>query len=367
MPVYGPGVARKNAKELWNTLKLEVGGSFEFRSDLINDTKIAQIFQPTDIETETMALKTTQVLVQTTYGNQDTEAGEIEGLAKDACDECIRILKEPEKSQAKPAIKVLCAFMSTTRKHEICFLDVITEKTLFSASVARFTLDQVVPHLVKLFLDPDEVQNRGAVLQLLADVIGAARNAMALGSSTAASTGAVPMARYKDEVLGVLTVGLKVPSGRRHALIGLLDMVNTLKLLTDEELSFIVHNVNEILADGDVEDEDIRYAFLCLSQILKNRRREQRCHPRSSHRHIISIAEACRTDDIAYALHVTARHSSSPRCGVLTSEVLAYALVLEATVHPARSVRDIGHTAFYEARSALCGHCARCSIWRAGH
>lgn len=78
-----------------------------------------QIFQPTDVETETMALHTTQVLIQTIYGGagvDGVEDQEIEGLARDACDECIRILKEPEKSQAKPAMKVLCAFVSTTRK-----------------------------------------------------------------------------------------------------------------------------------------------------------------------------------------------------------------------------------------------------------
>lgn len=65
-----------------------------------------------------MALHTTQVLIQTIYSIPSTTDGddtEMEGLAKDACDECIRILKEPEKSQAKPAIKVLCAFMATTR------------------------------------------------------------------------------------------------------------------------------------------------------------------------------------------------------------------------------------------------------------
>lgn len=66
-----------------------------------------------------MALQTTQVLIRTIYGGSDTaqpEDQEIEGLAKDACEECIRILKEPEKSQAKPAMKVICAFVSTTRK-----------------------------------------------------------------------------------------------------------------------------------------------------------------------------------------------------------------------------------------------------------
>jgi DNA repair/transcription protein MET18/MMS19 len=96
LPVYGSSVAANSARKLWSSLKLE-------------------IFQPTDIETEEEALKTTQVLIKTIYVDEVTDA-DLGGLAKDACAECIQILKEPEKSQAKPAIKVLCAFMSTTRQ-----------------------------------------------------------------------------------------------------------------------------------------------------------------------------------------------------------------------------------------------------------
>ena len=66
-----------------------------------------------------MALRTVQVLIETIYSGPGAEPSsdedDIQGLARDACEECLRILKEPEKSQAKHAIKVLCAFMSTTR------------------------------------------------------------------------------------------------------------------------------------------------------------------------------------------------------------------------------------------------------------
>jgi DNA repair/transcription protein MET18/MMS19 len=96
LPVYGPTVAANSARKLWSSLKLE-------------------IFQPTDLETEGEALKTTQVLIKTIYADEVSNA-DLGGLANDACAECIQILKEPEKSQAKPAIKVLCAFMSTTRQ-----------------------------------------------------------------------------------------------------------------------------------------------------------------------------------------------------------------------------------------------------------
>lgn len=45
----------------------------------------------------------------------DSNTDDTEGLAKDICEECLEVLREPEKSQAKPAIKVLAAFLETTR------------------------------------------------------------------------------------------------------------------------------------------------------------------------------------------------------------------------------------------------------------
>src|ERR1700761_5601092 len=94
LPIYGAGHARNAARQLWNALKLE-------------------IFQPTDPLTEEAALKSVQVLVKTIYmeNTLDETSENIEGLAKDACEECIKILKEPEKSQAKPAMKILSVFV----------------------------------------------------------------------------------------------------------------------------------------------------------------------------------------------------------------------------------------------------------------
>jgi DNA repair/transcription protein MET18/MMS19 len=88
----------------------------------INFTK-HQIFQPVDPQTEEGALTAMQVLIKTIYAEEEAavESDEdIQGLARDACQECISILKEPEKSQAKPATKVLCAFISTTRRPSFC-------------------------------------------------------------------------------------------------------------------------------------------------------------------------------------------------------------------------------------------------------
>ncbi|THU86243.1 ARM repeat-containing protein [Dendrothele bispora CBS 962.96] len=216
-PVYGSALAQSNARKLWNALKLE-------------------IFQPTDPVTEAKALTTTQDLVKTIYSdNSDGQAEdqEIEGLAKDVCEECITILREPDKSQAKSAIKVLCAFTSTT------------------PAISRYTLSQTVPHLIGLFTRPDDTSSRPSVLLLLSDLISAARD----DCMEKAEGSEVALTPYKDELLGILSSGLKTPSSRQPTLACLLGLVSTKNLLSVEEIGFIVHNINEIL-ESDPQDID---------------------------------------------------------------------------------------------------------------
>lgn len=71
--------------------------------------------------------------------------------------------------------------------------------------------------------------------------------------------GDVPLFQYKDEVLGVLTVGLRNASSASPGLTGLKGMVTTRGLLSEEELGFIVHNINELLQSSESENADIRF------------------------------------------------------------------------------------------------------------
>ncbi|KAJ7923553.1 hypothetical protein B0H13DRAFT_2316492 [Mycena leptocephala] len=84
-------------------------------------------FQPTDGATEEAALATMQALVVTIHAD-DAQDEDVQGRVRDACEECIGIVRELEKSQAKPAIKMLCASTATT------------------PSVARYTLPNAIPH-----------------------------------------------------------------------------------------------------------------------------------------------------------------------------------------------------------------------------
>lgn len=122
-----------------------------------------------------------------------------------------------------------------------------------------------MPHLTKLFLDPNELPNRPPITALLAELVVAAKGSMlnSIPDQTA------PLMPYKDQVLSVFTVGLKATSSYSPALSGLRYMVTTPGLLTDEELGFIVHNVNELLKEGS-DDEGARLNILIFSQANTN-------------------------------------------------------------------------------------------------
>lgn len=113
-------------------------------------------------------------------------------------------------------------------------------------------MTQAIPHLIRLFLDPDEASNRLATLLLLSEFTEAARDYNDRNEVSPTVNSLMP---YKDEVLGVFSVGLNSSSTRNAALLGLNAMVTTKNLLFNEELGFIVHNVNQIL-EGEQDDID---------------------------------------------------------------------------------------------------------------
>jgi DNA repair/transcription protein MET18/MMS19 len=116
---------------------------------------------------------------------------------------------------------------------------------------------------MKLFLSPDEIPNRPPILLLLADLINAARDSMSERLEDPEEERRSPLVPYKDEVLGAMSAGLRDVSSRRSALAGIMAMVTTKSLLSDEELGFVVHIVNEVLQKDDITDA--RSLRACLS------------------------------------------------------------------------------------------------------
>lgn len=68
---------------------------------------------PADPETEDCALKATKSLLKTLYMNDEDG---LEGPVTEISQECLKILREPEKNQAQYAIKVLGSCLAATRE-----------------------------------------------------------------------------------------------------------------------------------------------------------------------------------------------------------------------------------------------------------
>ncbi|KAG0699928.1 RNAPII transcription regulator C-terminal-domain-containing protein, partial [Suillus ampliporus] len=222
LPVYGPDVSREFGKKIWSSLKLE-------------------IFQPTDPATEQSALDTLQVLVSTIHADKspDTSSDDsITGLAREMCSECLQALKEPEKAQARAAMKVICAFAGV------------------DGPLSSFAVSQAAELLVRNFHDPDEVSNRASVVVLLTELIDASRGDAAHASTPQSSNpSSSPLTPSKDALLGLLIVSLKAPATCLPALHGLTALVRTPKLVADDELGYIVLEVSELL---NKEPDEVR-------------------------------------------------------------------------------------------------------------
>ena len=117
------------------------------------------------------------------------------------------------------------------------------------ASVSRYVVARATPHLIGLFQNPDEIANRDSVVSHLADL------SEALRKSPLEVSGEGNLAPLKDETLSVFVVGLKPFPSRKSALQGLKSMVETHGLITDEELGFIIHSVNDVILDEEDDDE----------------------------------------------------------------------------------------------------------------
>ncbi|EJD07612.1 ARM repeat-containing protein [Fomitiporia mediterranea MF3/22] len=216
--VYGSAAVNNFSKKLWNSLKMEV-------------------FQPVNPEIEAEALKATEVLIRTIYGfdgSSERSEDHIEGLVADICSECLGLMSEPEKSQAVPASKVIAALIGTT------------------PSISKFVLSQVIPHLLKLFRDPDELVHRPQILTLLCVVV----SAIDAKRTTLENYGLqAQLLTLKDDVLGAFVAGLKSPSSCEAALEGIRNLARMQDVLTDEELVYVVHNINELL-QSEKNDSD---------------------------------------------------------------------------------------------------------------
>lgn len=123
-----------------------------------------------------------------------------------------------------------------------------------SVSAAVYIVAQTIPRLTKLFATKDDMATRPSILLLLSDLIAASRRSMS--KSTADDSEATnPLMPFVDDLLSVAISGLQTTTIRQPSLACLLGLVSCKRLLSEEELGFIVQSANDILT-ADSEDSD---------------------------------------------------------------------------------------------------------------
>jgi DNA repair/transcription protein MET18/MMS19 len=119
--------------------------------------------------------------------------------------------------------------------------------------ISQYTVSQVIPGLTRIYVGIDDTSMRPAILILLSEYIAGIRDAWTKGNSDSERE-ELPLIPYKDDIISLVSSGVKVSQCRSSAIACLLGLVSIKNFLTAEELRFIVHSANEILQEDESED-----------------------------------------------------------------------------------------------------------------
>jgi len=108
-------------------------------------------------------------------------------------------------------------------------------------------VEKIIPHFLTLYRDPQEAPLRPHILTGMNTVLESF-----LTSDTSATPDTEgPLAPYKDDILAAFLSGLNQPATLQASVDGLQNLVQIKKLLSAEELGFVVQNVSEhLLSSG---------------------------------------------------------------------------------------------------------------------
>ena len=113
--------------------------------------------------------------------------------------------------------------------------------------MAKHTLEKIVPHFLTLYRDPQEAPLRPHILTGLNAVVEAVLTSINPPAPDTES----PLAPYKDDVLATFLSGLNQLATSQASVGGLQNLVQIKKLLSAEELGFVVHTASEHLLSSE--------------------------------------------------------------------------------------------------------------------
>ncbi|GAA5932916.1 hypothetical protein JCM3775_005263 [Rhodotorula graminis] len=178
----------------------------------------------------------------------------IEGVAVKVVQNSLDELAEPEKNNAKPAVRILTALVAS------------------SARLARYVLAQALPPLLALYKDQDQITLRPSVLSHLATLLSSLSPPEPSPSPSAVTLPTIlfpppsllshdtngsspsPLDPFRDDLLSLLPSATRALTCRLAALSALSALLRVPHFLSADEREYCVSAMNDVLAtplDGD--------------------------------------------------------------------------------------------------------------------
>ena len=206
----------------------------------------------------------------------------VEGVAVKMVQNSLDELKEPDKNNAKPAVRILTALVCSSGT---CFFslscvdapDLTTKVDRFlrlriADRLARYVLEQSLPPLLDLYKSQDEIALRPSVLSHLATLLTSLSppsddddddadkeppppKELRTPPTFSHADGASPLEPFRDDLLSILTGSTRALTCRLPALEGLLALVRIPQFLAPSEVDFSVSAIDEVLMRPDGGDE----------------------------------------------------------------------------------------------------------------
>ncbi|GAA6003750.1 hypothetical protein JCM10207_003581 [Rhodosporidiobolus poonsookiae] len=262
----------------------------------LSEALVVEVFHASDTDMQDLALKTLRSLFATLYpdstpaapangadesappltpGGEDTvmtspEGGEsasaaeqdeeqkpkagdkIEGVALKVVENSLDELNEPEKNNAKPAVRILTALIAASDR------------------LARHIISVTFPPLLSMYKNPDDMSLRPSVLTHLSTLLASLSAPPTSSSSSATTTptsvtpapalplfppptlshadSASPLEPYRDDLLSILTSSTRLLSTRLAAIEALVFLVRLPGFLSAQEVDFCLSALNDVLA-----------------------------------------------------------------------------------------------------------------------
>ncbi|SCZ87643.1 BZ3500_MvSof-1268-A1-R1_Chr2-2g05109 [Microbotryum saponariae] len=260
-PIYGAAVCGEWAGRFSEALSIEVFHATDSSMMKLALECLRALYSTLYPDTSPVSITTTTLQSDEKDGDAEMPAADadeitksapaptgVEGIAIKVVQNSLDELREPDKSNAKPAVKILNAL--------ICSSD----------RLAAYVLSVTVPQLLNLYKDPDEIALRAPTLACLADLLSSLsplETPAPLISTAPADApisfppptlphaeGASPLEPFRDELLSVLTSGSRSASSRAPAMDGLVRLVRVPEFLAPPEVEYCISAIDDVLIGG---------------------------------------------------------------------------------------------------------------------